>query len=571
MNLPVKQKHFLSFSRKLFLSMISLFLVFAFCFIAYQYQREREYKVELLNTQLQNYNSRLYERLNSNPAIEETTEKYIRDHALEDLRVTLIDLQGNVIYDSYQTTDQQLENHLNRPEVQKALKDGTGFDVRRTSETTGLPYFYSATRYGDYIIRSALPYNVSLINNLQADPHYLWFTVIVSLLLMVIFYKFTNKLGTSIGGISVFKYTSFNSGFEIVDDLGGNIFPSAILSVATTDAQVITPSDSTCLGNPKSCIAVRVKSRTAYSRVRIEVAETPFFSRSVSEFVLNKPRTEYTIYPDIIWNYEALKNNAQAEPVSVAVKVEMNGKDLGQRVRTFSVRSVNECLLGYVANGTKFYDTSIFFAAYVNEENPMIDQLLREALNTRIVNRFLGYQSTAKGAVDKQVYALWNILQKRKFRYSSVSNTSLSSNVVFSQRVRTFDDALESSQINCVDGSVLFASLLRAINIEPILVRTPGHMFVGYYTDNSHKDMNFLETTMIGDVDLDDFFPDEQLDSTMVGKSQNEMSLLTFEKSKQYANKKYKDNEAGIHSGKLNYMFLEISKEVRRKIQPIGK
>ena len=199
-----------------------------------------------------------------------------------------------------------------------------------------------------------------------------------------------------IGGISVFKYTSFNSGFEIVDDLGGNIFPSAILSVATTDAQVITPSDSMYLGNPKSCIAVRVKSRTAYSRVRIEVAETPFFSRSVSEFVLNRPRTEYTIYPDIIWNYEALKNNVQAEPVSVAVKVEMNGDDLGQRVRTFSVRSINECLLGYVANGTKFYDTSIFFAAYVNEENPMIDQLLREALNTRIVNRFLGYQSKAK-------------------------------------------------------------------------------------------------------------------------------------------------------------------------------
>ena len=374
-----------------------------------------------------------------------------------------------------------------------------------------------------------------------------------------------------LGGVSVFKYTTFNPGFEIVDDLGGNIFPSAILSVATTDAQVIIPSDSTSLGNPKSCIAIRVKSRAAYSRVRIEVAETPFFSRSVSEFILNKPRTEYTIYPDIIWNYEALKNNLQAEPVSVAVTVEMNGKELGQRVRTFSVRSVNECLLGYVANGTKFHDTGIFFAAYVNEENPMIDQLLREALNTRIVNRFLGYQSKAKEAVDKQVYALWNILQKRNFRYSSVSNTSLSSNVVFSQRVRTFDDALESSQINCVDGSVLFASLLRAINIDPILVRTPGHMFVGYYTDNSHTDMNFLETTMIGDVDLDDFFPDEQLDSTMVGKSQNEMSLLTFEKSMQYANKKYKENEEGIHSGKLNYMFLEISKEVRRKIQPIGK
>ena len=51
--------------------------------------------------------------------------------------------------------------------------------------------------------------------------------------------------------------------------------------------------------------------------------------------------------------------------------------------------------------------------------------------------------------------------------------------------------------------------------------------------------MNFLETTMIGDVDLDDFFPDEQLDSTMVGKSQNQMSRITFDKSKEYANKKY--------------------------------
>ena len=111
----------------------------------------------------------------------------------------------------------------------------------------------------------------------------------------------------------------FRSGFEITDELGGNIFPSSILSVATTDAQVIVPVDSMYVGNPKSCIAVRIRSGKAYSRVRVEVAETPFFSRSVSEFVLAKPRTDYIIYPDIIWNYEALRNNNQAEPISVAV------------------------------------------------------------------------------------------------------------------------------------------------------------------------------------------------------------------------------------------------------------
>ena len=40
--------HVLSFSKKLFLSVIVLFLVFAICFMAFQYRREKEYKIELL-------------------------------------------------------------------------------------------------------------------------------------------------------------------------------------------------------------------------------------------------------------------------------------------------------------------------------------------------------------------------------------------------------------------------------------------------------------------------------------------------------------------------------------------
>ena len=204
MNLPVTQKHFLSFSRKLFLSVISLFLVFAICFIAYQYQREREYKIELLNTKLQDYNSRLYEQLENQPLDSEIINSYINNHILEDLRVTLIDAQGNVVYDSYPSHNNQMENHLNRPEVQKAIKHGNGYDVRRTSETTGVPYFYSATLYEGYIIRSALPYDLNLVRHLAADQHYIWFPLIVSLLLIFIFYKFTSKLGTAINQLREF-------------------------------------------------------------------------------------------------------------------------------------------------------------------------------------------------------------------------------------------------------------------------------------------------------------------------------------------------------------------------------
>lgn len=389
----------------------------------------------------------------------------------------------------------------------------------------------------------------------------IWKVVAIALLALIV----------ASSGIYLYKNELFSRGYEFSDELGGNIFPSAILSIAATDTVVVKPAGNHYLGNSKSGFIIRLKPGRANSKVRITLGKTPYFEESVSEFILEDSKTEYQIFPDVIWNYDALKNNSQAAPISVSVEVEMNGTSMGQKVRTYSVRSINECLLAYLDSKQQFHDTGIFFAAYVNEEHPMIDKLLREALNTRIVNRFLGYQLNRPESVEKQVYALWNVLQKRNFKYSSVSTSSLSSNVVFSQRVRTLDDALESAQVNCVDGSVLFASLLRAINIDPILVRMPGHMFVGYYLDKAHKKKDFLETTMIGDVNLDEFFPDERLDSTIVGKSQNEMSRITFEKSKEYANKKFAQNLKGIKNHQRFYMYLEISKEVRRNIQPIGK
>lgn len=196
-----------------------------------------------------------------------------------------------------------------------------------------------------------------------------------------------------VGGITyMVMKRPFADDYELVDQLGGNLFPSAILSVATTNTQVIPPMSGEYVGNPKSCVAIKLKSGRANTVVRIELAETPFYARSVSTFVLPKEHTEYIIYPDILWRYNALRDNEQAEPISVVANVEVDGKDLGQKVRTFSVRSINECLLGFnkqLPDGrTRYVSTRLFYAAYVNEENPLIDKVLREALNTRIVRRF---------------------------------------------------------------------------------------------------------------------------------------------------------------------------------------
>ena len=69
---------------------------------------------------------------------------------------------------------------------------------------------------------------------------------------------------------------------------------------------------------------------------------------------------------------------------------------------------------------------------------------------------------------------------------------------VHSQHVRLIDESINNAQANCVDGSVLFASLLRKVGIEPYLVLIPGHCYVALQVDKQGKQIAALETTLIG-------------------------------------------------------------------------
>ncbi len=98
------------------------------------------------------------------------------------VRVTLIAEDGTVLGDSSrdpQTLD-RMENHLHRPEIQAAAREGTG-SARRWSDTTGAEYLYVAVRTrGDgpvRFVRTALPYR--RVHDVQV--HYRWMIVAISL------------------------------------------------------------------------------------------------------------------------------------------------------------------------------------------------------------------------------------------------------------------------------------------------------------------------------------------------------------------------------------------------------
>lgn len=160
----------LSIGNKLYLSVVSIFLLFAVAFIVFQQNREKQYKVETLNLRLQDYNDRMNVSLKYlGSKSEKILNEYVKKNYEKNIRVTLIDKNGRVFYDNLRKDYDHITNHSNRTEFIQALTTGEGSTVDRKSNTLKVDYFYSATYFPKegYVIRTALPYDDDLSKSLR--------------------------------------------------------------------------------------------------------------------------------------------------------------------------------------------------------------------------------------------------------------------------------------------------------------------------------------------------------------------------------------------------------------------
>lgn len=207
--------------KRIFFTILLLFVAFAVLFMVFQQYREREYKTETLNLRLQDYNTRMAETINYVGNYDEKTlETFTEHHLLPTMRVTVTDTAGVVVYDNKRKDYGGMENHRERKEIRDALRYGSGYDIRRESASTKGSYFYSATYFPSkgVVIRSALPYDDNLTASLRADQHYLWFAFIVMLVLTLVLYRFIMRLDTNISKLRIFaKRADRNESLETED------------------------------------------------------------------------------------------------------------------------------------------------------------------------------------------------------------------------------------------------------------------------------------------------------------------------------------------------------------------
>ena len=191
-----------SHHKRLFLQLIAFSWAMVLCFVGYQYIREKEYKSEFLNAQLQQYNRHLLTTVEEG----EPYEDYIATHdkPFEELRISIITLTGAVVYDNIIPLD-SLDNHRGRPEVANALAEGEGYNISRQSTSDGREYFYSATRGERVVVRTAIPYSSTLQDLLKADWSFLIVMISITLVMSVVAYFTTRKLGKDIERVNRYE------------------------------------------------------------------------------------------------------------------------------------------------------------------------------------------------------------------------------------------------------------------------------------------------------------------------------------------------------------------------------
>ena len=226
-----------SVGKKLYFSVLAVFLVFAVSFIVFQQSREKQFKINTLTLKLANYNELLMEDLllsnsqgillsdsvdmvDSVRVAEAKLQEFVREHESKDLRVTLVKPDGKVVFDNMSKEFRHFANHAKREEIAEALKTGQGTSVERQSKTLKHDYFYVASYFpkAQLIVRTALPYNDDLAKSLQADQHYIWFAIFAIILLTVVLYRFTYRLGKNVSKLTIFAYKAdHNESLEVED------------------------------------------------------------------------------------------------------------------------------------------------------------------------------------------------------------------------------------------------------------------------------------------------------------------------------------------------------------------
>jgi len=276
------------------------------------------------------------------------------------------------------------------------------------------------------------------------------------------------------------------------------IFPALDLSQAKRHAPALDADGTRILGSGNGLVTIQLRARHDRESVHLEIASDSWLPEPAHiDAVLEQAGVKYELRPQLAWDARKLSAQTQPTPATLRFSLQRDGQPADVRAVDVSLRPLNEALY-FVRDGADTVDLSWIFAAFVNENDAVVDRVLALGTQSAIVDGFAGYASASQDDVLRQAWAIWHALSARGIRYSGADPGVDRGPRVFSQRVRFLADTWNDRSANCIDGSALLASALQRIGLRSFLVLVPGHALVGFYADANSRHALYLETTLLG-------------------------------------------------------------------------
>jgi hypothetical protein len=375
--------------------------------------------------------------------------------------------------------------------------------------------------------------------------------------------------------LTLFCFTSSTKAaeFDCIVGWEKQVFSSYVIATASMKQDIFLngneSNEKQILGDPNGMFGIAITSENDATPIAITITCDDWFEPSMFTTTLATAGTEYQVFPTIRYRYNRLSRCRQATPATVNFEVQIGDEESVSVSHIITLRPIHDCPFA-IRQDDGLIDTSYVFAAYVNEQHPFVDKLLRESLDIGIVQRFTGYQSRKPSEVIRQVYSLWDLMVARDVRYSSITATAADSDKVLSQNVRLIEETVNNTQANCVDGAVLFVSLLRKIDIQAKLVMVPGHCFVAFAPFEDQDIILGLETTLVDAENELDEASDEFLEESIPEELRDARSWNSFVSAMSVGTSAIEENKAKFNDPKnASYQMIDIAKARMLGILPI--
>ncbi len=307
------------------------------------------------------------------------------------------------------------------------------------------------------------------------------------------------------------------------------------------------------------------------TRLKLDMRESDLTEAVSWQYTAGTEPSIKTMLP-VQWKYEQLKEWKENAQLTFVWDVTIDNRKAGTLHQSFTCHDIHEFPERIFVENARFVGTlktdsegavypAAIFPAYISENNPLVNDLLQQAVSDGAIESFDGYDSD-NGQIAEQLAAMWYVMLANNITYGNHYFIPGYWSERHIRKIRSIDDVMASSTGNCIELPMIIMAMCHHAGLKVVSFHVDNspqdHMYMGVLDNQGHL-AYILNPAYMVRMNWGDKTREEQIS---MAKKQLK-ALLEVSKDAYEIDKEY------IISGTPHYEMIDFE-EVRKFIPSIN-